>query len=105
MKQADLDRNEIIDRDEVLKMARQAGMVQDGDVWFSANNYEQSDVHTAELKAFAKLVEERTAAKEREACAKVCEVGLPIATSVSALDDMEMWGEKFAAAIRARGEA
>ena len=88
-------------QDEIIEMARQAGMVQDGDVWFSANNYEQSDVHTAELKAFAKLV----AAKEREACAKVCEVGLPIATSLNALDEMEMWGEKFAAAIRARGEA
>ena len=50
--------------------------------------------------AFAKLV----AAKEREACAKVCELGLPIATSLNALDDMEMWGEKFAKAIRARGE-
>lgn len=41
---------------------------------------------------------------EREACAKVCEQGLPIASSLSALDDMEMWGEKFAVAIRARGD-
>jgi hypothetical protein len=40
---------------------------------------------------------------EREACARVCENGLPIASSMTALDDMEMWGEKFAAAIRARG--
>jgi hypothetical protein len=45
---------------------------------------------------------ERLLAAEREACAKVCEQGLAIATSLSALDDMEMWGEKFAAAIRAR---
>lgn len=44
-------------------------------------------------------------AKEREACAKVCELGLPIATNLNALDDMEMWGNKFAKAIRARGEA
>jgi hypothetical protein len=42
-------------------------------------------------------------AKEREACAKVCEDGLNIATSLQALDDMEIWGEKFAKAIRARG--
>lgn len=49
-------------QDEIIEMARQAGMVQDGDVWFSVNNYEQCDVHTAELEAFAKLV----AAKERE---------------------------------------
>ena len=41
---------------------------------------------------------------EREACAMVCEQGLAIATSLSALDDMEIWGEKFAAAIRARGD-
>jgi len=39
---------------------------------------------------------------EREQCAQLCEQGLAIATSLSALDDMEMWGEKFAAAIRAR---
>jgi DNA phosphorothioation-dependent restriction protein DptG len=50
------------------------------------------------LEIFAALV----AAKEREACAKVCEDGLNIATCFNALDDMEMWGEKFAKAIRAR---
>jgi len=48
---------------------------------------------------------EAAVAQEREACAKVCEQGLPIASSLSALDDMEMWGEKFAAAIRARSQA
>ena len=42
---------------------------------------------------------------EREACAKLCEDGLNIATCLNALDDMEMWGEKFAKAIRARGQA
>jgi hypothetical protein len=50
-------------------------------------------------------LEWQIAEKEREACAKMCETGLPIATSLSALDDMEMWGEKFAVAIRARGQA
>lgn len=49
-------------KEEIMDMARQAGMLRDGDVWFSANNYEQCDVHIAELEAFAKLV----AAKERE---------------------------------------
>ena len=43
------------------------------------------------------------AAAEREACARICENGLTIASSMTALDAMEMWGEKFAAAIRARG--
>lgn len=54
---------------DIIEMAKQAGMVQDGNVWFSANNYEQSDVHTVELEAFAKLI----AAKEREECALLCE--------------------------------
>ena len=53
----------MLQTDEIIEMARQAGMVQDGDVWFSANNSEQCDVHTAELEAFAKLVAE--AEKER----------------------------------------
>jgi len=75
-------------QDEIIKMARQAG--------FKMEN--SAAIQAAEI--FANLV----AAKEREACAKVCELGLPIATSLNALDDMEMWGEKFAKAIRAKGE-
>ena len=80
-------------QDEIIEMAK-----------LIVGNYEHAQYwpfFTEELEHFAKLV----AAKEREACAKVCEVGLPIATSLNALDEMEMWGEKFAAAIRARGEA
>lgn len=64
--------------------------------------------HRAVPPWIMKLVSDAIAievAREREACAKLCEVGLPIATSLNALDEMEMWGEKFAAAIRARGEA
>ena len=82
-------------QDEIIEMARQAGLM--------AFKYPAliSKGDWQNLEAFAKLV----AAKEREACAKLCEVGLPIATSLNALDEMEMWGEKFAAAIRARGEA
>jgi hypothetical protein len=41
---------------------------------------------------------------EREECAKLCEQGLNIMTSDSALEWMEVFGEKFAAAIRARGD-
>ena len=64
------------------------------------------DVHTCgpTCKRYACVMTREAVAAEREACAKVCEQGLAIATSLSALDDMEMWGEKFAAAIRARGE-
>jgi len=75
-------------QDEIIEMARQAGFMMEN----------SAAIQAAEI--FAKLV----VAKEREACAKVCELGLPIATSLNALDDMEMWGEKFAKAIRAKGE-
>ena len=80
-------------QDEIIEMARQAGMS------IRSNWAEQ------ELEAFANLV----AAKEREACAKVCEANVwskPVA----------WWGEatksevsveaglQCAIAIRARGE-
>ena len=109
-------------QDEIMEMARQAHF--DSKTWVDifADNPTVGDVRNY-LIAFAKLVaakerdrianeardiikrsEARGAAKEREACAKVCEDGLNIATCLNALDDMEMWGEKFAKAIRARGE-
>jgi len=75
---------------KIDKFLHQAGAYFGGD----GVNYDQFDP-----RKFAALVR----ADEREACAKVCEQGLPIASSLSALDDMEMWGEKFAVAIRARG--
>lgn len=53
--------------DEIIEMAEQAGMTQDGNMWFS-NGKEDMDVEHKHLVAFAKLV----AAKERKACAKVC---------------------------------
>lgn len=70
-------------------------------MWKVASNNPNHDTNWYDpvVVAFATLV----ASAEREACAKVCEQGLPIASSLSALDDMEMWGEKFAVAIRARG--
>jgi hypothetical protein len=63
-------------QDEIIEMAREAGLYQDINVSF----------HQA-LKNFYDLV----AAKEREACAKVAEDGLI--------------GHTIAKAIRARGEA
>ncbi len=78
-------------QDELFELANQAGF------YISPID----SVLLPKLEAFAKLV----AAKEREACAKVCQDGLNIATCLNALDDMEMWGEKFAKAIRARGQA
>ena len=55
-------------QDEIIEMAEQAGMTQDGDMWFSFGKGDM-DVEHEHLVAFAKLV----AAKEREACAKVCD--------------------------------
>ena len=62
----------MIPTDEIIKMARKAGMVEwpfDGDrgtipVW---------DLTKESLTAFAALVSARAAAIEREACAKICD--------------------------------
>jgi hypothetical protein len=70
-------------QDEIIEMAEKAGII------FGYPAYQDR------IEIFAKLVEERTAAKEREACAKVC-------------DDTHFTvdsGKHFAARIRARGEA
>ena len=58
----------MFDKNEIIEMARQAGMEQDGENFFSCN-HDEIDVHITDLTAFAKLV----AAKEREACAKIVE--------------------------------
>ena len=55
-------------QDEIIEMARQAGMTQDGDMWFSFGKGDM-DVEHEHLVAFARLV----AAKEREACALLAE--------------------------------
>ena len=81
-------------RDEIIEMARQAGWEMDDScvlepevVWY---------ICQGQLEAFAKLV----AAKEREACAKVCEelVIEVVGNSALAVD-------QCARTIRARGEA
>ena len=108
-------------QDEIIDMAEQAGMTQDGDMWFSFGKGDM-DVEHEHLVAFAKLVEEKATEKanaranaswtlmcekmvafEREACAKVCD------------DKHDTWRcdnepdsasgpRDCAAAIRARGE-
>ena len=65
------------EQDEIIEMAREAGLPAKHPDWIKA------------YLAFAKLV----AAKEREACAKVCE------------DSVEYAGDTLAEAIRARGQA
>ena len=84
-------------QDEIIELARQTGMLADGEMWFSPTyaTYGSGDVHISHLEAFAKLVAE----KEREACAKVCD------------DELKEWGifdsdvGDVSKAIRARGQA
>ena len=54
-------------QDEIIDMAKEAGMIADGEMWFSSFYKIEQDVHISHLKAFAKLV----AQHEREACAKI----------------------------------
>jgi hypothetical protein len=76
-------------QDEIIEMARQAGLFTHKEV-------------QPEIVAFAKLV----AIKEREACAKLIE-GLP-APDIYSITDKSMWDVTCmdcADAIRARGQA
>jgi len=79
-------------QDEIIKMAKQVGMRyrEIEDEFYSGY---ADGVYLDELEAFAKLV----AAKEREACAKVCE-SLPMQQEIDVRDHA-------ATAIRARGQA
>jgi hypothetical protein len=90
--------NEIIDKNEVLKMARQAGFMLVTDSQEGQSDW--YECFTEEIEAFAKLVAEAAASKaverEREACAKL-------------IEDYKYWlgrtaKEDIAKAIRARGE-
>jgi hypothetical protein len=79
-------------RDDIIRMARQTDLherVKDG------VGYVVRIPNLEKLERFAALV----AAHEREACAKVCE-----ADSLSWGQKYALWGKKYAAAIRARGE-
>jgi hypothetical protein len=82
-------------QDEIIEMARQASFTKPFHEFFP-----QLDVYV--LEAFAKLV----AAKEREACAKVCEVEME---PYCGFDKESYAGGRAlttaAAAIRARGQA
>jgi hypothetical protein len=77
-------------QDEIIEMAKQAGISYNPG---SQHDHDHFRAYGDSLKAFAKLV----AAKEREACAKLCE-------------SIFMWSyddpaETAATAIRARGQA
>jgi hypothetical protein len=77
-------------QDEIIEMARQARLMSEYD---EASPWVEDHEITQYVEAFAKLV----AAKEREACVKVCEKTITSQRSA--------WGANFCiAAIRARGE-
>ena len=83
-------------RDELNEMARQAGWSGIYSQWVSSTERTHLTVPVTmeQIEAFAKLVAEKAAAKEREACAKVCEDK----------NTLLAW-PTYAAAIRARGQA
>ena len=85
-------------KDEIIEMAREAGMTQDGDMWFSFGKGDM-DVEHKHLVAFAKLV----AAKEREACAKVCDRVVEGKDPDDIHSDSQWAALTLAAEIRARG--
>jgi hypothetical protein len=79
-------------RNEVLKMAKEAGLRQHIPFW------SDSEVAVA-LEAFAKLVAEKSASVEREACAQLCEW-----YSISKRANIN-YSEECAQAIRSRGKS
>ena len=88
-------------KDEIIEMARQAGM--NIDVLTRCHNIEL-------LEPFVKIVAQQAQAEEREACAKVCEEDLrdeylrqdrPVQDEVNLLAAIA----DCASAIRARGQA
>ena len=58
-----------MNRESIIKMLKQAGLMADGEWWFTNFNNVEQDVHISYLEAFASLV----ASAEREACADIAE--------------------------------
>ena len=57
----------MLTKDDIIRMAREAGMEQEGLMFYSPYD-DEFDVHIDHLEAFTNLV----AAAEREACAESC---------------------------------
>ena len=87
-----------MNREDIIKMLKQAGLMADGEWWFTNFNNVEQDVHISYLEAFAALV----ASAEREACAELCEM-LDVENPKG-----KSWDEgtiDCANAIRTRGQA
>ena len=67
---------------EIIELAKQSGLMADGEMWFSPT-YGDADVHITDLERFAQLVVE----KERESCWRMAEnydTGYEAATAIRA---------------------
>ena len=82
-----------MNRQDIIRMAKEAGLDLDGDNIFSPKSDPQVDVHIADLEAFAALV----ASAEREACAYRAGIAL--------LGADRGLANRVDQAIRARGQA
>ena len=89
-------------QDEIIEMAKQAGFIFLDGLGDEGECRKYGEAWPEQIEAFAKLVEERTAAKERaderEACAKIveneaCQYASPV------------WALGIVNAIKDRGEA
>jgi hypothetical protein len=81
---------------EIIELAKQSDLMADGEMWFSPT-YGNADVHITDLERFAKLV----AAKEREACAKLCDELVSDENTIEYANG----AYRCSVRIRARGEA
>jgi len=81
---------------EIIELAKQSDLMADGEMWFSPT-YGNADVHITDLERFAKLV----AAKEREACAKLCDDLVNDENTIEYANG----AYRCSALIRSRGEA
>jgi hypothetical protein len=88
-----------VDRDDIIKMAKQAGLLPI-DIGPTIETWQMRRKEES-LVRFAALV----AAHEREACAKVCDEKVDAEYATGKVDHNEMaWTQACAIAIRARGE-
>jgi len=81
---------------EIIELAKQSDLMADGEMWFSPT-YGNADVHITDLERFAKLV----AAKEREACAKLCDELVSDENTIEYANG----AYRCSALIRSRGQA
>jgi hypothetical protein len=89
-------------QDEIIEMAIEAEFVSHG-----KPSDEESELFVCvdkDIYKFANLVAAKATAKEREACARVCEIGINNATDWDS-SDWDQACENRAYHIRARGEA